>query len=227
MTTIMAIGSHPDDIEFGCGGILAKMRGMGHSMIMVDLTSGEKGSNGDPELRKQEALQAAKLIDATRITLDFRDCEIIDTYEGRLKLVKVIREYQPQIILAPMWQGSQNHPDHIASGMMARYACRYARFSKILPELPVHKSASILHYLQRNFDTPDFLVDISDYVEIWKEMILCHQSQLKTYDYLDWNLRTASRLGMLIGASYAQGLSAGNPVIIDDLAHISRGTQEI
>lgn len=227
MTTILAIGSHPDDIEFGCGGILAKMSALGHSIVMVDLTAGEKASNGTPEVRRKEALQAAKLIGAKRITLDFPDCEIFDTYEGRLKLVKVIREYRPEIVLAPMWQGMQNHPDHTASGCMARHACRYARFAKILPEIPLHRPKGILHYLQRNFDVPQFLIDISDYVEIWKQMILCHQSQLKTHNYLDWNLKVAARLGVLIGVPYAQGLAADNPVVIEDLTHISRGTFEL
>lgn len=127
---------------------------------MVDLTIGEKASNGTPEIRREEAQQAAKLVGAKRVILDFPDCEIFDTYEGRLKLVRVIREYRPEIVLAPMWQGMQNHPDHTATGTMARHACRYARFAKILSEIPIHRPKGILHYLQRNFDTPQFLVDI-------------------------------------------------------------------
>jgi len=227
MALIMALGAHPDDIEFGCGGILAKMRHLGHSVVMVDLTSGEKGSHGTPDIRKKEGLKAAKLIGAERIFLDFPDCEISDTNEGRLELVKIIRKYGPQLVLAPMWEGAENHPDHVALGKMARYACRYARFSKILPEFTVHTVQGILHYLQRNFDKPNFLVDVSPFIEIWKEMILCHESQLKTFDYLDWSLRAASWLGMTIGVPYAQGLVSSNPIVIEDMMDIARGTREL
>src|ERR1700722_3553530 len=101
MVDILAFGAHPDDIEFGCGGILAKAVGRGHTVLFVDLTSGEKGSNGTPAIREKEAREAARLVGAERLFLGFVDCEIVDTYEGRLKLVQVLREYKPRLVLAP------------------------------------------------------------------------------------------------------------------------------
>lgn len=228
MVDILAFGAHPDDIEFGCGALLARMAAENKTIVMADLTLGEKSSNGTPELRREEGVTSARLIGAHRISLGFADGEIIDTYEGRLKLVRAIREYRPRLVLASMWKGQQTHPDHLACGLMARYACRYARFAKILPELPPHRPEGILHYLSPTQEQYlDFLIDVTEYVEIWKKMMACHQSQMNTFDYIDWNVKTASKFGVLIGKPYAQGLSKGNPIEINDLMSIAKGSQEL
>jgi N-acetylglucosamine malate deacetylase 1 len=227
MIDILAFGAHPDDTEFGCGGILAKASAQGQRILVVDLTSGDKGTNGTPEIRRKEGEAASKIIGAERLTLDFNDCEILDTYEGRLKLVKVIREYRPRLILAPMWKGEMNHPDHIACGIMARYACRYARFAKILPEVPIYTPEGILHYPPSAYDTPTFLIDVSEHVEVWKQMMHAHQSQLLTYPFVERVLSNAAKFGILIGKAYAQGLVSGNPIAVEDLMTICRGTREL
>ena len=154
------------------------------------------------------------------------DCEIFDNMENRLKIIKLIRECKPRLILAPMWKGEQNHPDHIATGLLARYAARYARFAKLLPELPIHHVEGVLHYLQGNFD-PDFIIDVSEHLEGWKKMMACHDSQMQTNNYTDWVLRGATELGVRIKKKYAQGLIKGNPIVIDDLMSISRGTYQV
>lgn len=227
MIDILAIGSHPDDIEFGCGGILAKAAAQGKTIVMADLTLGEKGTRGNPEMRRKEAEKASAIIGAKRVFLDFKDCEIFDTYEGRLKLVKLIREVKPKLILAPMWKGECNHPDHLATGLMARYACRYARFEKILPDIPIHKPNGILHYLYPTYDSADFIIDVSSEVEKWTQMMACHESQTKTTNYIEWNIKLSSKLGLFIGKEYAQGLCKGNPVVINDVMSIAEGTREI
>lgn len=225
MVDILAIGAHPDDIEFGVGGILAKMASQNKSIVMADLTLGELATNGTPAIRMQEATKAADLIGAKRVFLDFKDCQIRDDFEGRLKLVALIREYKPKLVIAPMWKGEMNHPDHLACGNLARAACRYARFSKILPELPIHRPEGILHYICR--DKVDFLIDITSHIDAWKEMMNCHQSQLKTMDYIGRNISQAGAWGEMIGKPYAQALVKGNPIEIEDLMHISKGTMEV
>lgn len=227
MTDILAFGAHPDDIEFGCGAILAKMAAQGKKIVMVDLTLGDKSTNGTPEERRQEGIASAKLIGAERVYLDFKDCEIFDTYENRLKLVAVIRRYKPKLVLAPLWKGESNHPDHLACGAMARYACRYARFKKILPELPPHTVGGILHYLYPFHAIADFLVDVSDQVTTWKQMLECHKSQMLTLSYSDWNVRIAHALGVAVEGQYAQGLVKGNPIIVDDVMELSNQIREI
>lgn len=224
---VLALGAHPDDTEFGCGGILAKLAKQGRSVLIVDMTSGDKGSNGTPEIRREEGRAAAVMIGAQRIFLDFKDCELIDSYDGRLALVKVIRQYRPRLILAPYWKGEGQHPDHLVCGTMARYAVRYARFAKILPEIPIHRAEGILHYIFPCHNDFDFIIDVSDEVETWTEMMGKHASQLKTNDYIDWNLRHARRFGMLIGTEYAQALAKGNPIEIDDVMTIARGSPEV
>lgn len=226
MIDILAFGVHPDDIEFGCGGILAKAVAMGQSVLFADLTVGEKASQGTPAIRMEEGNAAAQVIGAKRIFLDFADCEVFDTYEGRLKLVRVIREHKPRLVIAPLWEGTQNHPDHIACGQMARHACRFARFRNILPEMPIHAVEGILHYVSPTV-APQYIVDVSPYIDLWKQMMAMHKSQMKTFPYSDWVVHNAARLGDLIGKPYAQGLIAGNPVEIQDLMSISKGTREI
>lgn len=227
MIDVLAFGAHPDDIEFGCGGILAKLAAQNKSIVMVDLTLGDKGTRGNPETRRKEAEAASAVIGAKRIFLDFADCEIIDSYEARLQLVKVIREYRPKLVLAPIWKGEQNHPDHLACGLMARYACRYARFAKILPEIPIHTPEGILHYLYSDYSSPDFLIDVTDHVETWKKMMLCHESQMKGYNYADWCLRAASFLGIMIHKPFAQGLVKGNAIQVEDVMSVAKSTKEI
>lgn len=227
MIDILAIGAHPDDIEFSCGAILAKMADQGKTIVMADLTLGQKGSNGTADIRKKESEDAAAVIGAKRVFLDFVDCEIIDSCDGRLKLVSLIRKYCPKLVIAPMWKGEQNHPDHLACGLMARYACRYARFKNVLPEIPIHWVDGILHYPPPGDHSVDFLVDVSTYVETWMKMIQCHTSQMETFPYDDWNKRVASKYGVMINAGFAQGLVKGNPIVVDDLMHIARGAREI
>lgn len=227
MVDIVAIGAHPDDIEFSCGGILAMMASQGKSIVMVNLTSGEKGTNGTPEVRRKEAKNAADVIGAELVMLDFPDCEIFDSYEGRLQLVQVYRKYKPCLILAPYWKGEQNHPDHIATGIMSRHACRYSRLAKILPELPIHRPDGILHTMTPMTAVPDFLIDITEHVETWRKMIQCHESQMKTFNFMDFTQKMAGRLGMMLGVPYAMGLMKGNPIIVDDIMNISKGTREV
>lgn len=227
MTDILAFGPHPDDVEFSCGGILAKAAAQGHSIVIVDLTLGEKGTNGNPQLRKAEGEAAAAVIGAKRFHLDFQDCEIFDTYENRLKLVKVIREHKPRLVLAPVWNGEKNHPDHLACGLMARFACRFARFAKILPEFPIHRPDGILHYLRHGETEVDFLVDVTSFVDVWKKMMDAHRSQMLTLPYAENALKNAAHYGAMIDKPYAQGLVKGNPILIDDLLTISHGTSEI
>ena len=99
--------------SLACGGIIAKMAAKNRSIVIADLTLGDKGTHGDPGERRQESENAAAVIGAKRVFLDFKDCEIFDTFEGRLQLVRLIREYKPRLVIAPLWEKEQNHPDHL------------------------------------------------------------------------------------------------------------------
>lgn len=226
MVDILAFGAHPDDVEFGAGAILAKMASYGKSIAIVDLTLGDKGTNGSPPIRKKEGEKAAQYIGATRDFLGFSDTEVEDTYAATLKLVEVIRELRPSLVLAPFWEGVQNHPDHIACGKLARKACRFAAFSKILPELEAWRPDGILHYPGPSLENINILVDVTPFVDVWKKMMGAHESQMKTFDYLEWNLKRAEALGVRIGSSFAQGLIASNPIVVEDIMDVARGVRE-
>lgn len=227
MIDILAIGAHPDDLEFGCGGILAVLASQGRSIVLADLTLGDRGTHGTPEIRRKEAEAAAQIIGAERVFLNFHDCEIIDSFEGRQKLVDLIRHFKPKLILAPFWKGECSHPDHLGTGLMARYASRYARFAKILPNIATHTPQGILHYYIHRHESVDFLIDVSDHVQTWTKMMHCHTSQMKNFNYVDFNLRQAAYLGVLMNRPYAQALAKGNPIVIKDLLDIAQGTIEI
>lgn len=224
---VLVFGAHPDDIEFGCGGILAKMAKLGYSLTLVDLTSGEKGSHGSSKERQSEGEASAALLGAKRLFLDFPDCAIFDSYSSRLKLVEVLRTFRPKLVLAPHWKEELTHPDHSATSHLSRIACRLARFKNLLPDRAPHTVDGILHYGGFNAEIPPFLIDVSDVVEKWKEMMNCHKSQQKTGPYSEWNLKQAAKLGVLAGCEYAQGLYSQNPLLIEDPMTIAKGSREI
>lgn len=227
MVDILAFGAHPDDVEFACGALLAKMAALGKSVAIVDLTLGDKGTNGSIEIRRKEGENAAALIGATREFLGFRDCEIIDTFAAREELVRVIRRYRPRLVIAPPWEGEQNHPDHVATGRLVRIACRFSAFKNIVSDVAVHKVEGVLHYPGPVMQKLDFLFDVTPHVEIWKKMMNCHESQMKTFDYVAWNLKRAANLGVMMQVEYAQCLSAANPVIVEDVMHIAKVAKEL
>lgn len=224
---ILAIGAHPDDVDFCLGGILAKMAAEGSAVAILDLTSGEKGTHGTPTIRRKEGERAAQVIGAKRFFLDFEDGSIADSPEGRKKIARVIRDLKPKLVFAPLWKGEMSHPDHFACGQLARNAVRYARLEKMVPNKKRHQVEGILHYLFPYQENPDFLIDVTPYKDLWKEMMLCHASQMKTFDYVGWNMRSARKFGDMAGVEYAQGLIKGNPVIVDTPLIISRGTREV
>jgi N-acetylglucosamine malate deacetylase 1 len=226
MVDILAFGAHPDDIELSCGGLLCKAVAEGQTVAFCDLTVGEKGTAGNPTIRREEAMAAARLLGVERTILNFPDCGVVDSYEGRLELVKVIRHYRPMLVLVPRPSGYVTHPDHLACGTMARFACRYARFAKILPELPIHRPAGILHMPMAQ-EVPDFIIDVSPYVEQWRALVDCHASQVAAFPHLGRWMTNAQNLGRLIGVDYAQGLVKENPVVVTDLLAIARGTLEL
>jgi len=227
MVDIMAFGAHPDDIEFGCGGLLCRQFALGHSIVMVDLTAGQKGTHGTPEQRRKEGQAAAQIIGAKRIVLDLQDCEVQDTPEARLAVVQAIRTHKPKLLLAQNWKSTIQHPDHVAAGRIVQAAARLARFKNILPEIPIHRVDGILYYPGPMCEHTDYLVDISDYVEQWKQLILAHESQHQTFDYLNRCLASAARWGAMMGTKYAQNLVAHNPIVVNNVMQVSKGTIEL
>ena len=220
---ILAIGPHPDDIEFGCSPLLIREARAGNRVHLLILSRGEAGSAGTPELREQESRAAAQLIGASIDFLDFAgDCHLQYTSENAFKIAAEIRKLKPAIVLAPHPQENQ-HPDHAAAGKLVRDACRFARYGGLheLNALPVHRVANLLFYnITQHLQKPDLVFDISDLLADWEAVMNCHQSQVKSKGYIELQKSGARLLGLTIGVEYALGLFANDPVRLETISDL-------
>jgi len=223
---LMAIGAHPDDVEVGCGGLLAKLNGRGYRCGIVYLTRGEMGTGGTAAIREQEAKEAADVLGAKILaTFDFGDCRVADNFESRLAVAQLIRRHKPKIIMAPYWQGGhgkrQGHPDHLAAGQIAINAANYATFKKLPIEDEPFRIKAMFHYFLPPEVSPTFVVDITEQFDTWMQALKAHKSQFlnpeKDRDYI-WSLESMARsYGGIIGVKYGQGYVIGEPMKIDDI----------
>jgi LmbE family N-acetylglucosaminyl deacetylase len=226
---ILAVGPHPDDIEFGCAPLLIQEVNGGHEARILVLSRGEAGSSGTPEERAEEARSAAKLIGADIIFLDFGgDCHIRHTPGNSIAIARQIRLFQPEIVLAPHPDENQ-HPDHTAVARLVRDASRLARYGGLeeLRQLPAHAIQNLYYYsITQGFSVrPDIVIDVSPVEAQWEAAMSCHHTQMKTKSYLQLVQTRARFLGAAIGVSSAVGLWVNDPVrvrALSDLALSSR-----
>lgn len=229
--TILAVGAHPDDIEFGCGAILLKEAAAGARIHFLLCSKGEAGSNGSPEGREEECSTAARQLGAS---LSFIDCGGDGKLEGSrgnaITIARVIRETQASVVLAPSLVENQ-HPDHCAIGRATREAARLARYAGLdaLKGASVHAIDSLYFYAITPGAEPvegtPFLFDVSENVEGWKDLMACHASQMKTRRYLELQVSRARTLGLQTGCEYAQVLWPNDPVLVDSLNSAPRGAR--
>jgi bacillithiol biosynthesis deacetylase BshB1 len=227
---VVFFGAHPDDVEWGAGGIALLLSGK-FSFVIADLTDGEMGSRGTPEQRIVEAAAAAEFLGAAaRESLHLPDCGLVDSPENRRRIAAVVRRYRPKIVLAPYWQ--DRHPDHAAAGLMVRNAQLYCGLKNSGDPNPPHKPAAFLFYPMNKFEQPSLVVDTSAVFERKVELIRIHRSQFsKTAqefgviahgvgDYI-FSLETRDRhAGSFIGAHYGEALIADRPIALSSLADL-------
>ena len=238
MTTvdILAIAAHRDDVELTCGGTLIKATKQGHRTAVLDLTQGEMGTRGSAALRASEASRAAEVLGlVARENLDLPDAGIVNTPETRALLARVVRRFQPRIVIAPSRQG--RHPDHIAAAQLIRDACFVAGLAKLAPDVPKHRPHKILHAIayRQDFERPSFVVDISDEFEQKLEAIRCYSSQFDEatqagevypngeplYDVVRHH---AAYYGTLIRTRYAEPFVTTELVQVDDVVGMGVST---
>lgn len=222
---ILAIGAHPDDIEFGCGGLMIKEAEKGNQIKYVICSMGEAGTNGTPEGRKQEAIEAAKFVGAEIEFLEMGgDCHITDSPENGFKIAAIIRNFKPNLVLTPS-QTQNQHPDHKIISDMTRNACRYARYGNLkeLLQLPVHHVDGLFYYpSSAEWDKkPDIIIDVAAQHNKWEQAMAIHQSQMKTKSYLDLINSKSIYTGKSIGVDYAIGLWTNDPVHLDGISDIT------
>jgi bacillithiol biosynthesis deacetylase BshB1 len=221
---ILAVGAHPDDVEFGCAPILIQEVRNGHEARILVTSKGEAASAGDPEERAQEARDAARIIGAAIQFLELGgDCHIEHNTANAMTVAREIRRAKPDVILAPHL-GENQHPDHAAVGKIVRDAARLARYGGLqdLEELPPHPITSLYYYTitQVLIEPPEVVLDVTAAREAWETAIQCHKSQMRTRNYLDLVMSRARTLGAAVGVEYAVGLWLNDPIRVGSLGDL-------
>jgi LmbE family N-acetylglucosaminyl deacetylase len=224
---ILAVGAHPDDIEFGCGGLLLAEAAHARKVSLCVCSRGEAGSNGTPDEREAEARRAAKLLGATIEFLELGgDSHLEISSANNVAVARRIRLERPDVLLAPI-PASGQHPDHIVVGQLCRHAARLARYGGLaeLRDLPPHAIKHHFEYavtagVEPGRHHPAIRVDISDQFERWVELMECHQTQLRTRRYLELQTARARLGGLEAGVEYAQALYATDDLLIASLAEL-------
>ncbi len=223
---IIAFGAHPDDVEIGAGGLLAKEAALGYKIGIVDLTRGEMGSRGTAEIRAGEADRAAQILGAVwRLNMEMPDGEVSADPESVMKVARVIRTYRPSIIIAPYWD--DRHPDHAKASQLISEAHFKAGLKKLEPELGAFRPKTILYYFLNRMDSYSFVVDVSKHYAKKQEAINAHHSQfgevgLKPLAVLGVKaplqfIESRDRFqGAQIGVAYGEAFLVRTPVPVKD-----------
>ncbi len=230
---LLVFGAHPDDIEFGCGGIAAQETHAGRPVHFVICSRGESGTNGTPAERTAEAEKAARLLGAMLefIELD-GDAHLEVRAAHAIKLAGIIRRTRPAIVLAPTLEQNQ-HPDHWRLGQLVRDAARLARYGGLaeLTAQTSHAIGQLLFYAITSNAEPagvqPVLIDVSTpaVMAAWTAAMEAHASQLKTRNYVELQLARARVNGSRCGTIAALALYPNDPLVFDSLASITRGAR--
>ena len=230
---ILAFGAHPDDVELGCGGTLAKEISLGKKVGIIDLTRGELGTRGSVETRNKESQAASKIIGVSvRENLDFRDGFFVNDELHQMEIIKFIRKYKPEIILCNAQD--DRHIDHPKGANLVSDSCFLSGLSKIKTELNdvsqnEWRPKNVYHYIQWKNSSPDFLVDISGFVDMKLEAIKAYKSQffdpnnnepetlISKKSFLNDVVNRSADLGRLIGVNNAEGFTSKRLIGINNL----------
>jgi N-acetylglucosamine malate deacetylase 1 len=228
---ILTIAAHPDDVELTCSGTLIRMIAQGYSVGILDLTQGEMGTRGTPEIRAEEAEAAAKVIGARfRVRMNLGDSRLTPSIDNRLAVAAQIRQARPKTVILPYWEA--RHPDHYIAAVIGYEAC----YAAGLKQLPVsgdpHRPNKILYSSMYWEVRPSFLVDISGQFQRKVEAINCFASQFAgnmkdiTELYPAWG-RLLDRVttqckhyGHLMGVDYAEPFVVKEVMAVDDIVKL-------
>lgn len=235
---ILAVGVHPDDVELSCSGTLLRHIAQGKTVGLLDLTRGELGTRGTAEIREKEASIATEMMGAKlRETLDLGDGFFAYSKESILDIIRIIRKYQPEIVLANAL--NDRHPDHGRAAKLTADACFYSGLAKIetfdgpiTPQLHWRPKV-VYHYIQDYNLTPDFVVDITNFMDRKIEIVKAFRSQfydpnpgeyageletpISGKDFLEFLRAKAAAYGRHSGFTYAEGFNTSRPAGVLDL----------
>ena len=221
---VLAIGPHPDDIEIGIGGIVAKHVALGHRVGLCDLTAGEMGSNGTVDERLEEAEAARIVLRAEwRVNLRLPD-RAIGSDLGHIRAVAgVIRLARPRVVALPYW--SDRHPDHVAASHLLTEGVFSAGLRRYQAAGDAWKPESVCYYFINDSATPTFVVDVSDHYETKRRALACHATQFQPSrpDAVTTRLTSErfrqliesrdSQFGAVAGVAFAEGIVVKQPLL--------------
>ncbi|MDL1913508.1 MAG: bacillithiol biosynthesis deacetylase BshB1 [Bergeyella sp.] len=233
----LVFGAHPDDVELGCGGTVAKLISQGRSVAVVDLTEGELGTRGSGELRRREASRASEILGVSfRENLRFPDGFFDHSAEYKLKVVQSIRKYSPEIVLANAMD--DRHPDHARAAKLVSDACFLSGLRRVetLDEKGFAQKAwrpkHVFHYIQWKSVRPDFVIDISRFMELKISACKAYSSQfydpdskepetpISSVGFFDSITYRAQDLGRLSGVDYAEGFTCERLIALENFEGI-------
>lgn len=230
---ILAVGAHPDDIELSCGATLAKEIANGKKVGMLDLTRGELGTRGSAEIRAKEAADAARILGVQfRENLDLGDGFFRNDRESQLKIIQIVRKYRPEMVLCNAI--TDRHIDHGRGSTLTSEACFLSGLSKIITELDgqdqeLWRPKHVYHYIQWHNIKPDFVVDVTGFMDKKTEAVLAYRSQFFDEENDKWNTPISSLnfkesvgyrardLGRLIGTEYGEGYTVERYPAVDSI----------
>ncbi|AWI26631.1 bacillithiol biosynthesis deacetylase BshB1 [Flavobacterium pallidum] len=233
---ILAFGAHPDDVELGCGGTLAKEAALGKKVGIIDLTRGELGTRGTAEIRDGEAKAGADALGIdVRENLNMRDGFFVNDEKHQLEVIKMIRKYRPEIVICNAVD--DRHIDHGKGSKLVSDACFLSGLIKIETDYEgqiqqAWRPKIVYHYIQWKNIEPDFVVDISGFIEKKTAAIMAYSSQfykpgsdepetpIATKNFLESIHYRAQDLGRLIGTDYAEGFTTERYLAVNSLGDL-------
>jgi bacillithiol biosynthesis deacetylase BshB1 len=232
---ILVFGAHPDDAELGAGGTIAKEVSRGKKVGIIDLTRGELGTRGSAELRDKEATKAAKILGiSVRENLEFADGFFVNDRKHQLEVIKMIRKYRPEIVLCNAVD--DRHIDHPKGSKLVSDACFLSGLVKIDTQMDGDdewqepwRPKLVYHFIQWKNLEPDFVVDVSGFIEKKTEAIMAYSSQfydpkskepetpISSKNFTDSVNYRARDLGRLVGVEHAEGFTVERYAAVDNL----------
>ncbi len=233
---ILVFAAHPDDAELACSGTIASHVALGYKCGIIDLTKGEMGTRGNPELRMQEANASAKILGIqARENLGFADIRFQNDWDHQIEIIKMIRKFQPGIIIANAEK--DRHPDHPKAAELVQQAFFKSGLAKIQTELDgslqaPYRAKKLYHFIQNDYIEPDFIVDISGFWQKKFDSIMAFKSQF--YDpgnsepytfisdpgFLEFIEARAKEFGHRIGSKYGEGFTTSTTPGVKDLHNL-------
>ena len=233
---ILAFGAHPDDVELGCSATLAKELSLGKKVGIIDLTRGELGTRGSVAIRNTEAAMAAEILGVqVRENLDMRDGFFVNDESHQLQVIEMIRKYQPEMVLCNAI--ADRHIDHGKGSQLVSDACFLSGLTKIETHHNGQKQAAwrpkvVYHYIQWQTIEPDFVVDVSAFMDVKMKAVQAYASQfydpnstepvtpIASKNFLDSIEYRAMDLGRLVGVAFAEGFTVERYLTVNSLTDL-------